>query len=44
MSNIRLQFKRHAAPYIQERTWHHSQTLERTGEVILSLRVGLAYG
>lgn len=43
--NIRLQFKRQAAPYIQERTWHHSQTLEPAtgGEVILSLRVGIAY-
>ena len=45
VSNIRLQFKRNAAPYIQERTWHHSQTLEPAsgGEVILSLRVGIAY-
>ncbi len=42
---VRLKFKRHASPYIQERTWHQSQTLEPStgGEIILGLRVGIAY-
>ena len=43
--DVRLKFKRQAAPYIQERNWHHSQILEPAvgGEIILCLRVGIAY-
>ncbi|RME24930.1 MAG: transcriptional regulator [Deltaproteobacteria bacterium] len=43
--DVRLRFRRSAAPYIRERTWHSSQQLEDTddGGVILSLRVGRSY-
>ncbi len=43
--DVRLRFRRNAAPYIRERTWHHSQQLEDTddGGVILAMRVGRSY-
>lgn len=43
--DVELQFSRVAAPYIQERMWHHSQVMAAAdnGEVILKLHVGIAH-
>jgi predicted DNA-binding transcriptional regulator YafY len=45
LSTVKLRFSKRAAPYIQERTWHHSQILEPASqsEIILTLNVGIAY-
>ena len=45
VETIRLRFNSKAAPYIQERIWHHSQTLlaAPNGELIMSLTVGIAH-
>ncbi|MCB9779780.1 MAG: transcriptional regulator [Alphaproteobacteria bacterium] len=44
-TTVRLRFRKAAAPYIRERSWHHSQTLEDAddGGVIVTLRVGRSY-
>ncbi len=41
---VELHFGRRAAPYVQERVWHHSQTVESDGGggLILRMRVGIA--
>ena len=45
VEDIVLRFSHKAAPYIQERLWHHSQELEAAerGDLILKLRVGIAH-
>ena len=42
---VKLRFSKNATPYIQERTWHHSQKLEPApkSEIVLTLNVGIAY-
>lgn len=44
LKNIVLQFNANAAPYIQERIWHHSQRIEaaENDHVIIKMRVGIA--
>ena len=44
-TDVRLRFRRNAAPYIRERIWHHSQHLSELddGGVLLSMRVGRSY-
>jgi len=45
VEKVQLRFSKRAAPYIQERKWHHSQILEPAphSQVILTLEVGVAY-
>jgi predicted DNA-binding transcriptional regulator YafY len=44
VQDIRLQFSRSVAPYVRERTWHHSQHVDPQGggAIEVSLRVGLS--
>lgn len=44
LKDIVLRFNAQAAPYIQERIWHHSQEIEAAEDdhVILKMRVGIA--
>ena len=41
---VRLQFTKNTAPYIKERRWHHTQTIEPkpNGELSLSMNVALS--
>lgn len=43
--DVRLRFRKSAAPYIQERQWHRSQQVEPAddGGVVLSMRVGRSW-
>ena len=45
LTDVRLHFRKAAAPYIRERTWHRSQQVDDApdGGVILSMRVGRSY-
>ncbi len=38
---MKIRFSREQAPYVQERTWHPSQTIEKraSGSIDLSIRV-----
>ena len=44
LEDVSLRFSRYAAPYIQERTWHNSQTMipVENGELILKMKVAIA--
>jgi proteasome accessory factor B len=45
LQNVVLHFNRRASPYIGERIWHHSQSIEATddGGVLLKMKVGIAH-
>jgi len=45
MLDVRLRFRKNAAPYIRERVWHDSQQLAEAedGGVVLTMRVGRSY-
>ncbi|MCK6504045.1 transcriptional regulator [Myxococcota bacterium] len=42
---VRLRFRKAAAPYIRERTWHRSQSVQdaEDGAVVLTMEVGRSY-
>jgi len=44
VQTVQLQFSRSSAPYVQERVWHHSQTVENLagGQIQITMRVGIS--
>lgn len=44
LTDIRLGFNRHVAPYVRERVWHHSQAVEPQGDgsIEMTMRVGMS--